>query len=99
MSAWRSDKLTELPKFVFLENYVDLSDIMSTCRIILSDNFVVICMTLIGHEHVLRFIFKKMKKWQVKIKIWQDDIKIWQVNIIIWQINSLILTLAERLES
>ena len=71
---------------MFSDNDVELSDIMSTCQIFmltcqilsnLSDNFVVICMTLTGQEHVFKIYY---------IKIWQDDIKIRHVSIIIWQV-------------
>ena len=39
--------------------FVDLSDIMLTCRdyVDLSDNIVVVCMALIGQEHVFKIHF------------------------------------------
>ena len=42
------------------DNYIDLSDLyvdLSDHYVDLSDNFVVICMALIGQEHVLKINF------------------------------------------
>ena len=67
--------------------YVDLSDIMSTCQIIL-----LLCLwhELGKNTFFKDLIFNKMDNWQVNIKIRQVNIKIWQDDIEIWQVNIII---------